>query len=159
MYAPRILLDSCWTLGSKWDVLVQMKLRYSKQNAWKAVSTNRAGRISKPPPSASRPPLRRDLRGFYCSSGSTFSQLRVYPCASCQELVSKILLRVHKTDPQGLKPAFWAGLAAQLKPCLSQHRFLEPVLAFSPPTQELVSGVSLHERDALARLLLAMRDV
>src|SRR5258708_568879 len=37
------------------------------------------GRFSKPPPSASRPPLRRDLRGFYCSSGRTFSQLRVYP--------------------------------------------------------------------------------
>ena len=44
------------------------------------------------------------------------------------KLVSKILLRVQRTDPQGLKPAFLAGLAARLKPCPTQNRFLKPVL-------------------------------
>jgi hypothetical protein len=44
------------------------------------------------------------------------------------ELVSKILFRVQKADPQGLKPAFLAGLGgtAEAVPCPKPFR--RPVL-------------------------------
>ncbi len=44
------------------------------------------------------------------------------------ELVASMLLDQRQTIPQGLKPRFYAVLAARLKPCPFKTRFMQPVL-------------------------------
>jgi hypothetical protein len=44
------------------------------------------------------------------------------------EVVSRIFLRVQKADPQGLKPAFWAGLGGTAEAVPFPKPILKPVL-------------------------------